>query len=105
MGPLSSIEYIDPAMIRGDRASRATDVWALGVTLHKALTGKSVYNQLPPAREGPVLLLRHIMKTPPQLDEANLSADEAALVAACTAPDPVHRPRTAEEVADRLEAL
>jgi serine/threonine protein kinase len=104
-GPVDSVEFMDPAIIRGDRTSRATDIWALGATLHKALTGKSVYGQLPHVGDALLLLLRYILKNSPQLDEPNLSADEFALIAACTAPDPTHRPRTAEEVADRLEAL
>ncbi|MGH8905510.1 MAG: serine/threonine-protein kinase [Egibacteraceae bacterium] len=104
MGPIESVEYMDPAIIRGDRASRATDIWALGATLHRVLTGKSLYGQLPHAGD-PILLLRHILKNPPQLDEPNLSADEAKLIAACTAPDPARRLRTAADVAERLESI
>ena len=37
---LGSIEFIDPSSIRGERASRATDIWALGLTLHHVVSGR-----------------------------------------------------------------
>ena len=39
MGPIGSVEYIDPAILSGERAGRPSDLWSLGVTLHRAITG------------------------------------------------------------------
>jgi serine/threonine protein kinase len=102
MGPIDSVEFIDPILIRGGRASRATDIWSLGTVIHRAVTGHGVYGDLP--SDDPLLALRRVLGATPVLDPS-LSASEAALVSACLAPDPGDRPPTAEDVAKRLEEL
>lgn len=102
MAGLDSIEYVDPAIVRGERASRASDIWTLGVTLHRALTGRSVYGDLP---EGDALLaVRRVLTTPPVLD-ADLDPEAAAVIQACLDPNPAARPRTAADLAERIDAL
>jgi serine/threonine protein kinase len=101
MAGAASVEYLDPALLRGERPSRATEVFALGATLHRALTGQGLYGEL---RENePLLAIRKVMASTPHL-APGLSEDEAALVRACLAPVG-ERPATALEVAERLEAL
>jgi len=101
--PVSSVEYTDPAIIKGDRAGRATDIWSLGVTLHWALTGRSVYGE--PLPENDVIAaIRRLLSTPPSLD-AGLDAAAAAVVGACLAPDATDRPPTALDVAALIDAL
>jgi serine/threonine protein kinase len=39
LGSAGSVEYLDPAILRGELPGRATDIYALGATLHRALTG------------------------------------------------------------------
>ncbi len=39
LGPAGSVEFLDPAIIRGEVPSRATDIYALGASLHRVLTG------------------------------------------------------------------
>jgi serine/threonine protein kinase len=102
MGPIDSVEFIDPDLIRGGRASRATDIWSLGVVTHRALTGRGVYGDLP--SDDPLLALRRVLVATPVLDPS-LSTAEAELVSSCLAPDPGDRPATAEDVAKRLEEL
>jgi serine/threonine protein kinase len=102
MGPIDSVEFIDPDLIRGGRASRATDIWSLGVVTHRALTGRGVYGDLP--SDDPLLALRRVLVATPVLDPL-LSAAEAELVSSCLAPEPGDRPATAEDVAKRLEEL
>jgi len=102
LGPVGSIEYLDPAILRGQRPGRLTDIWALGVTLHRALTGVGVYGALP--QGDPLLAIRRIMNTNPQLDPS-LGAEEAALISRCIAADPKERPPTAQSVADAIEEL
>jgi serine/threonine protein kinase len=102
LGPISSVEYLDPGVMRGGRASRASDVWSLGVTLHRALTGAGLYGELP--ERDPLFAMRRVLNERPTLDPS-LSGPEADLVASCLAPDPADRPPTAEMVADRIDKL
>lgn len=102
IGPVGAIEYQAPEMLRGSSGSRAADVWALGATLHDALTGASLYPGLVP---GDLLAsLRHVLSTRPLVDP-DLDPDTQSIVDACLALDPADRPLTAEELADQLDAL
>jgi eukaryotic-like serine/threonine-protein kinase len=101
MGPIGSIEYTDPELLQGGRASPASDVWSLGVTLHRALIGVSIYGEELPTDDG-LLALRRLLSTRPRLADG-LPAAAAGLIAACTGPTD-DRP-SASEFADRLGAL
>ncbi|MHB8340874.1 MAG: serine/threonine-protein kinase [Mycobacteriales bacterium] len=102
LGPIGSVEYIDPAILRGERASRASDIWSLGLTLHRALTGVSVYGQI--STQDPLLAVRTVLTHEPQLAPGLAEAD-AAVIRSCIALNPADRPRTAEVLAERIEAL
>jgi serine/threonine protein kinase len=97
----ASVEYLDPALLQGERPSRATEVFALGATLHRALTGSGLYGELPDGE--PLLAIRRVMSSEPTL-APGLAEAESDLVRACLAPVG-ERPATALEVAERLEAL
>ena len=47
VGPVGSIEYMEPDVIWGERAARASDVWSLGLTLHRVVTGAGVFGTIP----------------------------------------------------------
>ena len=98
---VGSIEFMDPAIMQGGRASRASDIWSLGATLHRALTGTGLYGELP--ERDPLLALRKVLNSAPTLD-GSLSPGEADVIRACLA-DPGERPSTAEAVADMIAAL
>ena len=102
MGPVQSVEFMDPNIMRGERASRASDIWSLGITLHRALTGRSVYGDLP--ADDPLLALRKVLNNEPAVDPS-LSSAEASLIQHCLARDPADRPATALAVAEELEAI
>jgi serine/threonine protein kinase len=102
MGPIASVEYMDPSIMRGNRASRASDIWSLGVTLHRALAGKGIYGELPD--RDPLLAMRRVLNGSPDIDPS-LSAAERALVSSCLAADPAERPPTAEAVAEEIDKL
>lgn len=102
MGSMSFVEYVDPAVLQGAAASRASDIWSLGVTLHQVLTGRSVYGDLP--RHDPLLNLRRVLSTKPDPDPS-LDDDAATLVRSCLEPDRAARPATAAQVADAVAAL
>ena len=101
MAPETSVEYLDPTLLLGEPPSRATDIWALGATLHRALSGKGLYGELPERQ--PLLAIRKVQSSAPAVDPS-LTPGEAALVLACLA-SATDRPATAAEVADRIAAI
>lgn len=101
MASAASVEYLDPALLRGERPSRATEVFALGATLHRALTGQGLYGELPDSE--PLLAIRKVMSAEPRIADG-LTPEEAALIRSCLAPVG-ERPATAQEVAERLDRM
>ncbi len=103
MAPMASIGFVDPKLIMGDSASRASDVYSLGAVLHWALTGHHVHAGLDVA--DPMMAVRAVLRNAPHVQRDALTADEADLILACIAPDPEQRPATALEVASLIESL
>lgn len=101
MAPETSVEYLDPALLLGESPSRATDIWALGATLHRVLAGSGLYGELPERQ--PLLAIRAVQSQQPVV-HPSLGPAEADVVRACLAPLG-ERPGTAGEVAERLTGL
>ena len=97
-----SVDLTDPAILLGASPSRASDVWSLGATLHRLLTGQSLFGVVPDV--GETEALRHVIVAPARLG-GSLSPAEARVIAECVAEDPVERPLTAEALATRLRSL
>ncbi|GCD88714.1 hypothetical protein NLS1_07200 [Nocardioides sp. LS1] len=102
LGPATSVEYLDPGVLAGEVATPASDIWSLGVTLHRALTGTGVHGELPV--HDPLLAVRRVLGQPPRLSES-LTDDEANLVGRCLAPEPERRPGSALELAEEIELI
>ena len=100
---MASVGFVDPKLIMGDSASRATDIYSLGAILHWALTGASIH----PGIDGidPMMAVRSVLRNTPHVRREDLSAAEADVVLACIDADPERRPRTALEVAELIDAL
>jgi serine/threonine protein kinase len=102
MGSVTSIEYTDPALIQGAAPSRATDIFSLGASLHRALAGTGLYGELP---EGDAMLaLRRVFAQQPTV-AAHLDPTAAQLINWAITPNAVDRPATAEIFAEHLGQL
>ena len=102
IGPVGTIEYLAPEQVQGHQASRATDVWALGVTLHRSLTGRGVYPEFP---VGSLLeALRHVTTSRPAV-APDLDSDLAEVIGRCLDEDPSGRYPTAADLAEALDRL
>lgn len=102
IGSTASVEFLDPAVIRGETPGRATDMFALGATLHRALTGTGLYGELPSGNT--MQAVRRVLSQEPEISP-DLPADVRAVIAAAIDQDPAARPATAAELAERIEAL
>ena len=99
---IGSIEYLAPELIQGQPASRATDVWALAATMHRVLTARSVYPDIP---QGSLLqALRYLVSERPVLND-RLRDEERAVIEHALAVDPAARPATALEFAQIVGAI
>jgi eukaryotic-like serine/threonine-protein kinase len=96
------LEFTDPQIMLGAAASRASDIWSLGASLHFAMTGDGVYGELPSSE--PLMLVRTILASSPTVSPG-LPAPAAELITACLSADVAARPKTAAEVADRIGSL
>lgn len=101
--PVGDLEYTDPSLIRGEKASRASDIWSLGLTLHRVISETSAYPGLSP-EAGTLPAVRRILAGAPEIS-TRLDPAVAELVRACVAPDPCDRPATALALAEEIEAL
>lgn len=100
--PPARLDTVDPAVIRGEGMTRASDLWALGATIHRVLSGQSLHPGL--VTDDPLTAVQRVLFEPPSVD-ARLPVGQAELIRRCLQPDPADRPATAGQVADDLESL
>jgi len=99
LGPVGTVQFIAPEVVRGDPSSRASDIWSFGVTVHVALTGRPVFDQF----EGKDVLeaLRTILTAAPSFDD-RLPPAVRPIVERCVAREPSERYPTAKAFAMAL---
>lgn len=102
LGSTGSVEYLDPAIIRGEMPGRATDIFALGATLHRGLTGTGLYGELP--TNNTMLAMRRVLSHTPEISPA-LPAGVRAVIASAIDPNQAARPATAADLAASIDAL
>jgi serine/threonine protein kinase len=103
MPDVTDVEYLDPAVIRGARPSRASDIWSLGVVLHFALSGGQSIHPGSVGQE-PLAAIRQALNEPPLIAD-EVPASVASVIRMALAADPAERPATAADLASRIEAL
>lgn len=102
LGAIGAVEYVDPALLSGHPASPASDIWSLGATLHRALTGQGIYGELP--LDDPLLCVRRVMTQDPLLSSTLAPAD-AAVITCCLSPRADDRPSSALALAEALDEV
>lgn len=104
------LDTMDPAVAQGQPPSRASDVYALGAVLHRAITGHMLHPGL--VNDKAFVALQRVAFEPadPAAPVASTRPEERdaavmAAVASCVARDPSRRPASAADVADLLDTL
>lgn len=104
-----TLDYMPPEVIVSDsRGDSRMDIFALGLCLYEALTGKSAYPRLPTGTAGYTqFFMRAKSRQPPDLSAPVLAdrPDVLALIREMTEPDEMRRLRDAEAVSKRLMAF
>ena len=99
--PGAVLNCVDPALLRGEEPSRASDIWSLGASLHLALSAEPLYPGL--FDDAPVIAVQRVLYSRPRLDP-RMPAPLLDIVRACFAADPAKRPSTAIAVAGAIES-
>ncbi|MBM1220862.1 serine/threonine protein kinase [Ponticoccus sp. SC2-23] len=100
--PTGSIGFMAPEVARGYHASVASDVFSLGASMHRVLTGRDLYPDVP--RENIVAALRHLASAPPTIMVEGVPEALRPVMKACLAVKPADRPASAAIVADEIAA-
>ena len=96
---IGSADYLSPEQVRGERATPASDIYALGVVAHQCLSDSSPFR-----RETQVAtLLARLHDQAPELDAA-VPAPVRSLVGRMMATEPADRP-TAAEIVGHVDTL
>jgi len=101
-GFVGKVSYAAPEQRNGGKLGPWTDLYALGLTLHEALTGVPLFGSEEGADE-PSLRLPHIL--PPSRSRSEVPQALDAIVMALLEPDPTQRTATGGEVREKLLAL
>jgi serine/threonine-protein kinase len=97
---MGTLDYLAPELIKGEPATPATDIYALGCTIYECVAGQAPFAD----KDGIQVGLAHVAEPPPPLSEFrdDLPPAFAEAVLSALAKDPAQRPQTAAEYGDRL---
>ena len=102
--PKGSPRYMAPEQIAGEPVTPASDMYAFGATLYRAVSGEPVF-----AGSIQVMLRSHLESAPVSLRDRfpalEIPAEFDDIVLGCLAKDPNARPRSADALQIRLERL
>jgi serine/threonine-protein kinase len=94
---VGTLDYLPPEALHGHRVDAKGDLWALGVMLHRLLTGQPPF----PGTTG-FELSAAILNEPPAPLPATVPGPMRQVVGRCLEKDPSQRPTSAAEVRDAL---
>ena len=104
-----TLDYMPPEVVLTDsRGDSASDIYALGLCLYEALSGKLGYPRLPAGSAAYAEFFnRARSKKPPAFDDEGVAADREllALLREMTAPDASRRMRDTAALVSRLRAM
>lgn len=97
---LGTPDYMSPEQLRGEPASPASDLYALGLVLYEMVTGKKAY----PGGRGIENAVQRVFEapTPPRQHEPDLPPHWEAAILRCLERDPGRRPGSATAVLDEI---
>lgn len=97
---LGTPSYMAPEQVRGEDVGPTADIYAIGLVLHEALTGETVFE------DGDVLERQvHENPPPPSMKNDAVSSELDAVVLKCLAKDPAERYQSAKELVQALRSL
>lgn len=98
---LGTTEYMGPEQIRAsNRVDGRADIWSLGVTLYKLITGKAPFRASEPV--GTCALILGAAPTQPRIYRPDLHPDLEAVILKCLEKNPDDRYSTVRELANAL---
>lgn len=101
--PLGTRHYIPPEVWKGEKATPASDLYALGVILFNCLTSRMPFATLETDQLVEMILREE--RLAPSAFRTDVPAAVDDVVLSCIALRPSDRPKSAEALADRLAAL
>ncbi|MBX9572089.1 MAG: serine/threonine protein kinase [Candidatus Obscuribacterales bacterium] len=100
---IGSVNYISPELCKGLKPDARSDIYALGVILYEAISGR-----LPFSADSPIgVIYKHANEPPAPLDERSLAIPSHLkhIIHKCIAKDPAQRYQSADAVREDLKAL
>jgi serine/threonine protein kinase len=97
-GALGTMDYMAPEQIRGEEATPAADIYALGCVMFECLAGHPPFSD----RQGMQVLSAHLHDDPPDLPRDDLPPGLGQAVKLALRKEPSERPRTSAEYAGAL---
>lgn len=98
-----TLPYMAPEQLRGERIDPRTDIWAAGVVLYEAATGKRPFKDALSTKLVEEIL--HSTPTPPIASNEHVSLALQSVILKCLEKDPESRYQSAKELAVDLRRL
>ncbi|MCS6834922.1 MAG: tetratricopeptide repeat protein [Anaerolineae bacterium] len=96
-GPVGTLAYMSPELLRGQAATLTSDLYAVGVMLHELLTGRHPFDVSATTR-----LVDQVLHEEPDLEALAPYAGLGGLTARLLAKDPAQRPTSAHQALEEL---
>ena len=100
---LGSVSYLSPEQVQRGVADARSDIYAVGIVLFEMLTGSKPYSGETPIQ----IAYRHVNDRIPNIQtiKSEIPTSIAELVYEATAPNPDQRPKSAEELLNKLREI